>query len=183
MGGTNSRIDSNQFEFNSILIRLNSSYVSVTQAMKAKMMEAEIGEIEAMCAAHDAELPHHHIKHVHEDKYRMHLIESLKRALDEEKQAEDDQNAATLRYPQDLSGVHLNKHQITMHDWEVCGQIAMDKDGPNIDTLIRVHRKPGYYFWKIIFVLHMLVLLTLTSFFFPGDEEGVAIRVSISSTM
>ena len=51
------------------------------------------------------------------------------------------------------------------------------------DTLIRVHRKPGYYFWKIIFVLHMLVLLTLTSFFFPGDEEGVAIRVSISSTM
>jgi hypothetical protein len=36
---------------------------------------------------------------------------------------------------------------------------------------------------KILFVLHLLVYATLASFFFPGDPEGVAVRVSISSTM
>ena len=39
------------------------------------------------------------------------------------------------------------------------------------------------YFWKIIFPLHLLVPLTLTCFFFPGDDDGVGIRISISSTM
>jgi uncharacterized membrane protein YgcG len=37
--------------------------------------------------------------------------------------------------------------------------------------------------WKILFVLQLLVYATLASFFFPGDTDGVAVRVSISSTM
>lgn len=52
-----------------------------------------------------------------------------------------------------------------------------------VTVLIRIHRKSKYYFWKIGFVLHMLVLLSLSQFFFPGDPNSMQLRVAISTTM
>jgi hypothetical protein len=36
---------------------------------------------------------------------------------------------------------------------------------------------------KIVFILHLLVFLTFTSFFLPADEFGTTQRIAISSTM
>ena len=152
-------------------------------AAKEYMKKMRVIELEAMCTARDVAVPHHHLSVFDKERYREQLIVAIKAKIDADARAKQDQDLHENRIPQDLLGVHLNPELITMHDWEVCGQIAMNTDQDNVKVMIRVHRKPGYYFWKIIFVLHMLVLLTLVCFLFPADGDGSAIRMSISSTM
>ena len=148
-----------------------------------RMQEMSIRQLEELVEAHQADRPHHHVKLLNDGTYKKQLIKTVARALKEQKEIEAQDNAGHATLPVNTNGYFMIPSSFTLHDWEIRECLMDEMDGPNVSVMMRVHRRPSYYFWKIIFVLHMLVGLTLTSFFFPGTETGISCRIAISSTM
>lgn len=141
-------------------------------------------DLEDVAERYHLSLPHHHLALNDKEHYRSELIRKIEEELAEEAalEAEEDDDFKNL-FPLNMDGVHIFKQMLTLRDWTVQDTCAEELPGRNVAFMTRVSRKPAYYFWKIIFILHLLVFLTFTSFILPADATGIGNRIAISSTM
>ena len=169
-----------------VVLRSRNLEAEYERDLEAEYADKSSAELEAIAELKDIDISHVWLKMLAEKDYRGQLILDIEKVVQAEaEQAMDDDEMGT--FPRCLDGVVVHQHTFTLHDWSVEEAVAKeDKHEDRLATvtvLIRIHRKGAYFFWKIGFVLHMLTLLSLSQFFFPGDPNGMQLRVAISTTM